>query len=498
MHSYWNENRADSVVEVLADRAGSPRSEQEEETRWDEDPPVYAEHPTAVDPFGFYLHEMGSIPLLSRREELELTARLDLVRRRYRRAMLASPVVLERVLETFEKIRSGGIPLERSIDHVPSLDLTAERIRARLPRRILQLRRLLDKARSQFRELFRARSSEERLRRRQAHRSGLRRAVRCAEELSPRTELLAAWASELQAEAHRMGQLARRSPGRGHPSSASRRKELRALVSRHQATPSQLAALARVVHGRRTSYLQARRQLAEANLRLVVALAKRYRGQGLSFADLIQEGNSGLMRAVDKFDHRLGWKFGTYATWWVRQGIQRALGDDSRTVRVPSHRSRLIRTMDQVRGDIVVRKGRAATTEDLAKAMRMPAEETRALEIAGRHPVSLDAAFGGDGDEGTLQQFLSNVNAADEGRELDRRLLRERVAEVLRSLASRDREVLELRFGLKDGRARSLDEIATILGVTRERVRQIEARGIGKLRDPERRERLEAFSESVA
>ncbi len=502
MHSYWNEEMADTAVEVLRDRAGSPRADSEahveDEPRWDEDQPVYAEQSTAVDPFGCYLHEMGSIPLLTRRQELELTARLDQLRRRYRRALLASPAVLARVVETFEQIRAGVLPLERSVDQVPSLDLIAERIRARLPRHLTRLRRLLDEARQEFREGQRARSEAERARRRQCQRARLRRAVKLAEQLSPRMELLTVWAASLHGDARRMEELERRGSNRDPSVRAARRKELKALQARHQATREQLNGLAHVLDKRQVGYLHVRRQLAEANLRLVVAIAKRYRGQGLGFADLIQEGNSGLMRAVDKFDHRLGWKFGTYATWWVRQGIQRALGDDSRTVRIPSHRARMLRTMEQVRGDVAVRKGRAATTEDLAKALRMTTADTRALETAGRHPVSLDAAFGADGEEGTLQKFLSDAHSSEAGPEMDRRLLRERVAEVLRCLAPRDREVLELRFGLKDGHARSLDEIAQVLGVTRERVRQIEARGISKLRDPERRMRLAPFSESAA
>ena len=498
IYEVWTEEATEPTPDFEHERISTSSLEKEEAARWDDESPTGAAPGSGVDPFGLYLHEMGSIPLLNRRQELELTTRLDRLRRRYRRALLCSVSVLARVVETFERIRTGAAPLERCIDQVPSLELTAERIRARLPRHVGRLRRLLDEVRQEFRDMLHARSAGERARRRQAYRSRLRQAVEVAEELSPRTALLTAWTTELEPQAPRISELARTKGTRDRTLSASGRKELRNSLVRFQATPAELAGLARVVQARQASYLQARRQLAEANLRLVVSIAKRYRGQGLSFADLIQEGNSGLMRAVDKFDHRLGWKFATYATWWVRQGIQRALGDDTRTVRVPSHRGRMLRTMEQVRGEVVVRTGRPATTEQLAKVLRLTPEETRALETAGRHPVSLDTAFGADGEDGTLQRFLSDPSPSDVAPELDRRLLRDRVAEVLRSLAPRDREVIELRFGLKDGRERSLDEIARALGVTRERVRQIEARGLTKLREPERRARLKVFSDAAA
>jgi len=248
-----------------------------------------------------------------------------------------------------------------------------------------------------------------------------------------------------------------------------------------------------VLECRRAAYQQTRGELAEANLRLVVSIAKHHRGQGLPFADLIQEGNSGLMRAVDKFDHRLGWKFGTYATWWIRQGITRALADQSRTIRVPCHQVSVLRALDRVRGKVTIEKGREATLEEIAAELRITPREVRALQAAGHHAASLDTPLADQ--EGTLQDFLNDESAPDLGREVDHHLLQERLAEVLRCLPPRDREVIELRFGLKDGQARSLDEVAQVFGVSRERIRQIEARGLKKLRQPERRAPLAGFSE---
>ncbi len=456
---------------------------------------------SADDPFSVYLEQMGSVPLLSRPQELELAGRLDRLRRRYRRAALWSGEVLHRVVETFDRVRAGELQLERTIDEVPSLGLTVGRIRARMPRHIGKLRRVLDEAREEFRRGLRARSAAERARRRRAHRSTLRRAVALAEGLSPRTELLDAWTAELAMFATRMDELARQAASRprsaaGRAEVARRRKELRAMALRLQATPDEMTGHLRVLEARRSAYLEARGRLAEANLRLVVSIAKHYRGQGLSFADLIQEGNRGLMRAVDKYDHRLGWKFGTYATWWVRQGVQRALADHARTVRVPSHQVSVLRAMDRVRSELTVRRGTEPGVEEVAAALRIPAREVRTLQTAAHQPVSLDTPLGGDGD-GALQDFLRDPGSPDTAREVDRQLLRDRIGEALRCLPARDREVIELRYGLTDGRERSLAEVAARFGITRERVRQLEARGLEKLRQPDRTARLAGFADAA-
>jgi len=455
---------------------------------------------SAGDPFGLYMHQMGSVPLLSRPQELELAQRLERLRRRYRHAALCSAEVLTRVADTFERIQAGELQLERTIDEVPSLGVTAAKIRPGLPREVRKLRRLLDEAREEFRGLLRARSTAERNRQRRAHRSRLSRAVTVAEGLSPRTELLDAWTADLLRLLGRFNELSRPlSPQRRSEAArveeAQRRKEWRALLLCLQATPEELAGLLRVLESRRSLYRQARRQLAEANLRLVVSIAKHYRGQGLAFADLIQEGNSGLMRAVDKFDYRLGWKFGTYATWWIRQSITRAVADQARTVRVPCHQVSVLRAMDRVRGELTTQSGNEPTLEQVAKAMGMELDEARVLETARHQPASLDVTIDNNHGEGSFQDFLQDRSAPDLARDLDHQLLRERIGEVLRCLPPRYREVIELRFGLKDGRQWSLDEVAQRFGVSRERVRQIESRGLDKLRQPDRSASLAGFAD---
>jgi RNA polymerase primary sigma factor len=271
-------------------------------------------------------------------------------------------------------------------------------------------------------------------------------------------------------------------------------KHLRDVQLELQTTSDDLFRMVRVLERRRYRYQQARRELAEGNLRLVVSIAKRYRSRGLPFSDLIQEGNRGLMRAVDKYEHRLGYKFGTYATWWIRQGITRALADHARTVRVPCHQVGTLAAIERVRGELSIRNGREPTIEEIAAAVGVTPEETQSLRVVSRHPVSLHEPLGGDGER-ALEDFLNDPGAMNPGTAVDQHLLRERIAEVLRSLTPREREVIELRFGLRDGQPRTLEEVARTYGITRERIRQIEARGLLKLRQPMRRHRLADFAE---
>jgi RNA polymerase primary sigma factor len=298
-----------------------------------------------------------------------------------------------------------------------------------------------------------------------------------------------------------MGRIQEQLDRRGDRSAADRErrtklhKELRELQLEARSTPEALKRLVRVLQRRRYGYQQARRELAEGNLRLVVSIAKRYRNKGLPFSDLIQEGNRGLMRAVDKYEHRLGYKFGTYATWWIRQGITRALADHARTVRVPCHQVGRLAAIERVRGELAVANGREPSIEEISAALGVDPEETQSLRVVSRHPVSLHEPLGGDGER-ALEDFLDDPDAQNPGQMVDQHLLRERIAEVLRSLTPREREVIELRFGLKDGHPKTLEEVARAYGITRERIRQIEARGLLKLRQPLRSQRLAEFAET--
>ncbi|MFL5339360.1 MAG: RNA polymerase sigma factor RpoD/SigA [Gemmataceae bacterium] len=449
----------------------------------------------ADDALGLYLRQMGAIPLLNRAQELELAKRLENKRDRFRKAALTSPRILERVFQTFQKVNEGQLALDPTIDAIASLGLGREEILKRIPTHLKTLKQLLKREADAFAQYLLADSAASRHKCRRQRWRLIGKMEKLVWELSPRTELLEHWFEEFKEQTEELLTLARRLEASGLSGARGRRsKLLREEMTKARGTPQELALLLSATAGRRREYQMARRELAEANLRLVVSIAKKYRGRGLAFADLIQEGNRGLMRAVDKYEHRLGFKFGTYATWWIRQGIQRALHDHGRTVRVPCHQIGVVAALERIRGELHGAMGREPTNEELAAAMGTGLEETRLLRAVGRNPVSLHDPVGGDGER-AREYFHSDRETATPGEHADRNLLRERIIEVLKSLAPREREVIELRFGLKDGHPKTLDEVAHLYGITRERIRQIEARGLLKLRQPGRSCRLEEFAD---
>jgi RNA polymerase primary sigma factor len=452
------------------------------------------------DALGLYLRQMGAIPLLNREQELALAERLEYRRSRYRRAALSNWRTLTFVVSTFEKVRAGQLALDPTIDVVTTLGLSRENIIQRMGFHLRTLRNIIEGANTDFRNLLRAGSGVARHRLRHELWRKQRKAITLVEELSPRIDLLDRWTDELAILWRQMNEVALQIDS-GDRSAANRErrtrltKQLRELMLEVRMTPDDLGRLVHVQGLRREKYQKARRELAEGNLRLVVSIAKRYRSRGLPFSDLIQEGNRGLMRAVDKYEHRLGYKFGTYATWWIRQGITRALADHARTIRVPCHQVGTLAAVERVRGELSVQRGREPTVEEIAAVLGVTPEETQSLRVVARHPVSLHEPLGGDGER-ALEDFLDDPDASHPGRAVDQHLLRERIAEVLRSLTPREREVIELRFGLRDGQPKTLEEVARTYGITRERIRQIEARGLLKLRQPLRSQRLAEFAEA--
>ncbi len=453
----------------------------------------------ADDALGLYLKQMGAIPLLNREKELSLAMKLERARRRYRRAVLFTCWTQARIAGIFERIQAGQMPIDPQIDVVHSLGLNRDRILARLPHNLRTLQQLLKAAPKDFRLQQRAKTARGRSKLQRHRWRQLRKSIRLIEELSPRTELLDAMTEELARIYQHMNGLAKlaETPGRSLALRAQRSratKNLRDKMADMLASPEEMQGFLNVVRRRQAQYQQLRSDLAEGNLRLVVSIAKKYRGRGLAFADLIQEGNRGLMRAVDKFEHRMGFKFGTYATWWIRQGIQRSLADNARTVRVPCHQVSLLAAIERVRGELIVQSGREPTIEEIAHKLGTSPEEAKSLRAVAKQPLSLHEPMGDDAER-ALGEFLDDSHAISPGDNVDATLLKERIGEVLRSLTPREREVIELRFGLKDGHPRTLDEVAKCYGITRERIRQIESRSLSKLRQPVRSHRLAGFTE---
>ena len=452
------------------------------------------------DPIRMYLSQMAEIPLLSREEEISLAKKIEITRRQFRRALLENDYALRSTYETLVKVQHGELPFDRTIKVSLTERLTKEQISGRMPHNLRTIGVLIEQNKSDFDSLVR-RSTPERLkaevRRRFIRRR--RKALQLVEELSLRSRRVTPLLGQLEKISLRMNFIRERLAALG-ADAASRdeasdlRQELRELMLVTQESPTSLHN--RVTKARRhfDVYESVKRQLSSGNLRLVVSSAKKYRNRGLSFLDLIQEGNTGLMRAVDKFEHARGYKFSTYATWWIRQAITRAIADQSRTIRIPVH---MIDTMNKVRQivrDLVQENGREPSAEEIAERAKLSLDDTRIVLKMSRQPLSLDQPLG-DSDDSVFGEFLEDHRDQDPLEESNREALKKQIDTAMETLNYREREILRLRYGLADGYTYTLEEVGKIFQVTRERVRQIESKAVRKLQQPYRAKSLSSFLE---
>ena len=454
------------------------------------------------DPVRMYLTQMGQIDLLNRKQEVQLAMKIELTRRRFRRKVLECDYAMRQVVETLKRVHTGDLPFDRTIKVSQTENLEKDKILNRMPHNLRTLEPLMEANVEDFQRMGDERTvAPEREEIRERLRLRRRKTVTLVEELSIRTQKVQPLMKKLEQISARMDELEGaieyvKGNRAAKEERANLEKELQDLMLITLEEPASLRKRVGIMKQRFAEYEQAKRELSGGNLRLVVSIAKKYRNRGLSFLDLIQEGNTGLMRAVDKYEHRRGFKFSTYATWWIRQAITRAIADQARTIRIPVH---MIETMSKLRNvskQLLQELGREPTMEETAKAAGYTLEETKRVMKISRQPISLDRPVG-ESEDSYFGDFIEDHSVESPVNAATNEMLKDKIEGVLKTLTYREREIIKLRYGLGDGYTYTLEEVGRIFKVTRERVRQIEAKAVRKLQHPVRSRQLEGFLDSL-
>ena len=437
-----------------------------EEEKKQEEKEVVPKVSQVDDPVKMYLRQMGQIPLLTREEEITIAEKIKNAESIFRKAVLKAKFAKKEVLAILNKILKGEINLKEylAVD-AKGKDAWLDKKLAKLAERLRKVRKA-DAMANILGELNLTTPIVERI----------------LTEIKENLEEV----DRINAEVHRLKR--KRIKGRIAKLGDRRRK----IEKRFGESLATVRASYKVMKAKEAKYNKAKKELVAANLRLVVSIAKRYTNRGLSFLDLIQEGNIGLMKAVDKFEYKMGYKFSTYATWWIRQAITRSIADQARTIRIPVHMTETINKLIRVSRSLVQKNGKEPTPEEIAHEMRMSVDKVRGVFKIAQEPISLQTPIGDEGDT-HFGDFIEDKRAISPANATAYTMLKEQMDDVLGTLTEREKKVLRLRFGIGDGYPRTLEEVGSIFKVTRERVRQIEAKALRKLRHPTRARRLKHF-----